>query len=123
MTLDPEEPAKVAEMVEMLGLKHVVITCVARDDLSDGGAGHFAQVIAEIRKRSRATRAPTIEVLTTDFGLSELSMETVCHAKPDVFNHNLETVERLSQGASSGRLSQVVGILETHQGPRSLDHH
>ncbi len=93
IAVDVEEPRKIAEMVSYLGLKHVVITCVARDDLEDGGAAHFVAVIQKIRD-SKPDCA--VEVLTTDFQLKRSSMETVCQAKPDVFNHNLETVERLS---------------------------
>lgn len=91
--VDPEEPRKVAEIVTSLGLRHVVITCVARDDLEDCGAVHFVRVVEEIR---RTNPACTVELLTTDFQMKISSMETVCRAKPDVFNHNLETVERLS---------------------------
>lgn len=91
--VDSEEPQKIAEMVEMLELRHAVITCVARDDLEDGGSAHFASVIKTIREKVTACR---VEVLTTDFGMKASSMQTVCQAKPDVFNHNLETVERLS---------------------------
>ena len=75
--------------VEKLGLSHVVMTSVDRDDLADGGAGHFAQVIRAIRARSPAT---TIEVLTPDFLRKDGALEVVVEAKPDVFNHNLETV-------------------------------
>lgn len=91
--VNPEEPTQVAEMVKVLGLKHAVITCVARDDLDDGGAAHFVEVIRAIR---RASPACIVEILTTDFGLKRKSMESVCDARPDIFNHNLETVERLS---------------------------
>jgi len=87
--LDPNEPENVALAVEKLGLLHVVITSVDRDDLKDGGAEHFAQVIAAIRARSPAT---TIEVLTPDFLRKDGALEVVVAAKPDVFNHNLETV-------------------------------
>jgi lipoic acid synthetase len=87
--LDPSEPENVALAVEKLGLLHVVITSVDRDDLKDGGAEHFAQVIAAIRARSPAT---TIEVLTPDFLRKDGALEVVVAAKPDVFNHNLETV-------------------------------
>jgi lipoic acid synthetase len=87
--LDPAEPENVALAVEKLGLLHVVITSVDRDDLKDGGAEHFAQVIAAIRARSPAT---TIEVLTPDFLRKDGALEVVVAAKPDVFNHNLETV-------------------------------
>src|SRR5437764_4189039 len=87
--LDPAEPARVAEAVEQLGLSHVVVTSVDRDDLCDGGAQHFADVIAAIRARNPAT---TIEVLTPDFLRKGGAIETVVAARPDVFNHNLETV-------------------------------
>lgn len=91
--IDQEEPAKVAEMVSLLELKHAVITCVARDDLEDCGASHFVKVIEAIRAKRPDC---AVEVLTTDFGMRQESMEMVCRAKPDVFNHNLETVERLT---------------------------
>ncbi|MFL5122295.1 MAG: lipoyl synthase [Microvirga sp.] len=87
--LDREEPEHVAIAVEKLGLSHVVVTSVDRDDLADGGAGHFAQVIRAIRARSPIT---TIEVLTPDFLRKDRALEVVVEAKPDVFNHNLETV-------------------------------
>ncbi len=90
--LDPLEPAKVGDAVAELGLAHVVVTSVDRDDLPDGGGKHFAQVIFEIQKRSQGT---TIEVLTPDFMHKEDAIETVVSAKPDVFNHNIETVPRL----------------------------
>ena len=87
--LDPNEPENVANAVEKLGLNHVVITSVDRDDLPDGGAGHFAQVIRAIRARTPRT---TIEILTPDFLRKDGALEIVVAAKPDVFNHNLETV-------------------------------
>jgi lipoic acid synthetase len=87
--LDPEEPAHVANAVKTLGLSHVVITSVDRDDLPDGGANHFAAVIRAIRA---ATPETTIEVLTPDFLRKPGALEIVVAAKPDVFNHNLETV-------------------------------
>jgi lipoyl synthase len=87
--LDPHEPENVANAVEKLGLAHVVITSVDRDDLPDGGAEHFAQVIRAIRRRTPQT---TIEVLTPDFLRKDGALEIVVAAKPDVFNHNLETV-------------------------------
>ena len=90
--LDPEEPENVARAVEKLGLKHVVITSVDRDDLADGGAQHFVDVIGAIRARAPGT---TIEILTPDFLRKEGAIEKVAEAKPDVFNHNLETVPRL----------------------------
>jgi lipoyl synthase len=90
--LDPHEPDHVAEAVSKLGLKHVVITSVDRDDLEDGGANHFASTILAIKKKSPNT---TIEVLTPDFLRKEGALEIVVEAAPDVFNHNLETVSRL----------------------------
>jgi hypothetical protein len=87
--LGAEEPAKVADAVAKLGLEHVVVTSVDRDDLADGGAAHFAATIAAIRAVSPGT---TIEILTPDFLRKRGALETVVAAKPDVFNHNLETV-------------------------------
>jgi lipoic acid synthetase len=87
--LDPSEPAHIADAIKTLGLAHAVVTSVDRDDLDDGGAGHFAKVIAAIRATSPNT---TIEVLTPDFLRKQGALETVVAAKPDVFNHNLETV-------------------------------
>jgi lipoic acid synthetase len=87
--LNPDEPKHVGEAVAKLGLSHVVITSVDRDDLDDGGARHFAQVITAIRA---ATPSTTIEVLTPDFLRKEGAAEIVVAARPDVFNHNLETV-------------------------------
>src|ERR1700676_5359312 len=87
--LDASEPLHVAEATEQLGLAHIVITSVDRDDLADGGAEHFAQTIRAIRARCAAT---TIEILTPDFLRKEGALEVVVAAKPDVFNHNLETV-------------------------------
>ncbi len=89
LPLDPKEPENVARAVKKLGLEHVVITSVDRDDLSDGGAGHFAKVILATRQTCPDT---TIEVLTPDFLRKKGALETVVAAKPDVFNHNLETV-------------------------------
>lgn len=90
--LDPHEPENVAQAVAKLGLTHVVITSVDRDDLDDGGAAHFAQTITAIRGASPTT---TIEILTPDFLRKEGALEVVVAARPDVFNHNLETVPRL----------------------------
>jgi lipoic acid synthetase len=90
--LDPHEPEKVADAAALMGLQHVVITSVDRDDLPDGGAGHFARVIRAIRARCPGT---TIEVLTPDFLRKDGALEQVVEARPDVFNHNLETVPRL----------------------------
>ncbi|MDA0845422.1 MAG: lipoyl synthase [Candidatus Puniceispirillaceae bacterium] len=90
--LDPHEPENVGAAVATLGLKHVVITSVDRDDLDDGGAQHFADTIRAIRAQSPTT---TIEVLTPDFLRKEGAVEIVVAARPDVFNHNMETVPRL----------------------------
>ncbi len=87
--LDAQEPARVAAAAAKLALKHVVVTSVDRDDLEDGGAGHFAAVIGALRLACPQT---TIEVLTPDFLRKEGAVETVVAARPDVFNHNLETV-------------------------------
>ncbi len=87
--LDVHEPANVADAVAKLGLEHVVITSVDRDDLDDGGAQHFVETIEAIRAQSPKT---TIEILTPDFLRKEGALEKVVAAKPDVFNHNLETV-------------------------------
>ncbi len=87
--LDPFEPLRVGEAVKKLGLAHAVVTSVDRDDLDDGGAEHFAKVVAAIRSASPNT---TIEVLTPDFLRKQGALEVVVAAKPDVFNHNLETV-------------------------------
>jgi lipoic acid synthetase len=87
--LDPAEPEHVAEATRKLGLSHVVVTSVDRDDLEDGGAAHFAAVIRAIRAACPKT---TIEVLTPDFLRKDGAAETVVAARPDIFNHNLETV-------------------------------
>src|SRR5229473_4710916 len=89
LPLDESEPAHVAEATAKLGLSHVVVTSVDRDDLADGGGAHFAAVIRAIRERCPET---TIEVLTPDFLRKEGAIETVVAARPDIFNHNLETV-------------------------------
>jgi len=90
--LDIGEPLRVAESVAQLGLRHAVITSVDRDDLADGGSGIFARTIKAIRRRSPAT---TIEVLTPDFQGDLAAVQTVVEARPDIFNHNTETVPRL----------------------------
>jgi lipoic acid synthetase len=87
--LDRAEPEKIADSVAKLGLHHVVITSVDRDDLKDGGAEHFSRTIAAIRRASPGT---TVEILTPDFLRKDGALETVVAARPDVFNHNLETV-------------------------------
>lgn len=90
--LDPTEPARVAAAVKEMGLSHVVITSVDRDDLEDGGAAHFAAVVRAIRQEAPGA---TIEILTPDFLRKGEAAAVVIDAKPDVFNHNLETVPRL----------------------------
>ncbi|WP_374724423.1 lipoyl synthase [Calidifontibacillus erzurumensis] len=95
---DLEEPKRVADSVRAMNLKHVVITAVARDDLLDGGASIFAATIKEIRKVSPLT---TIEVLPSDLGGNEESLKILMDAKPDILNHNIETVRRLSDRVRS----------------------
>ena len=89
---EPTEPSRVAETVRSLRLSYVVITSVTRDDLPDGGAEHFAGTISEIRRTCPQTR---VEILVPDFNGSEKSIQTIVEARPDVINHNLETVPRL----------------------------
>ncbi len=93
LPLEADEPLRVAEAVRRMRLRHVVITAVARDDIADGGAEHFQQTIAAVRRLSPKT---VIEVLVPDFNESAAAIETVLAAKPDIFNHNLETVRRLT---------------------------
>jgi lipoyl synthase len=90
--LDPDEPRRVGEALAKLGLEHVVVTSVDRDDLEDGGARHFAQTIASIRAASPKT---TIEILTPDFKNKLQAIDIILSDRPDVYNHNLETVPRL----------------------------
>lgn len=97
--LDPDEPSNVGKAVAKLGLEHVVITSVDRDDLADGGAEHFAKTIAAIHTASPGT---TVEILTPDFLRKVGAIEVVMAASPDVFNHNLETVPRLYLTIRSG---------------------
>jgi len=98
--LDPQEPAKLAEAVKVLNLRYVVITSVDRDDLRDGGAGHFAACIRELRDQAPNTR---IEILVPDFrGRMEKALDILAADPPDVFNHNLETVPRLYRKARPG---------------------
>jgi lipoic acid synthetase len=108
--LDPDEPVHVAEATAKLGLKHVVVTSVDRDDLADGGADHFAQTIRAIRAKSAGT---TVEVLTPDFLRKQGALEQVVAARPDVFNHNLETVPSLYLSVRPGaRYFHSVRLLE-----------
>jgi len=93
LPLDPDEPKRVAEAVRRMGLRHVVITAVARDDMADGGAGHFHQTLKAVQELSPNV---VIEVLTPDFLDSDASLESVLSARPQIFNHNIETVRRLT---------------------------
>jgi lipoic acid synthetase len=122
--LDPHEPAHIAEAVAQMGLHHVVITSVDRDDLEDGGAAHFAQTILAIRASSPNC---SIEVLTPDFMKKNGAVEVVATARPDVFNHNLETVPRLYPAIRPGaryftslnllkRAKEIDGSLYTKSG-------
>jgi len=114
--LDAGEPGRVAEAVAKLGLRHVVITSVDRDDLPDGGAAHFAAVIGAIRAAAPAT---TIEILTPDFLRKPAALDIVVRARPNVFNHNLETVPRLYPTIRPGaRYFQSLRLLDR---VRSLD--
>jgi lipoic acid synthetase len=93
LALEPDEPARVAEATRRMKLKHVVITAVARDDLADGGAGHFRQTIEAVRSLNPGI---VIEVLVPDFNESDAAIRMVLDANPHIFNHNLETVRRLT---------------------------
>src|ERR1700732_1818739 len=96
--LETDEPSRVVEAIRRMKLKHVVITAVARDDLSDGGANHFAETIRAIRNFDPEI---VIEVLTPDFNGKETALRLVLEAEPDIYNHNLETVERLTPDVRS----------------------
>ncbi len=106
LPLDPTEPARVAEAVDRLGLSHAVITCVARDDLADGGAGAMAATVRAVREARPTT---TVEVLTSDLRGDRRSLEVLLEARPDVLNHNLETVARLQRAVrpSAGYLRSL----------------
>ncbi len=107
--LDPGEPARLAEAVARMGLKHVVITSVDRDDLPHGGAETFAACVAEIRRRLPET---SVEVLIPDFKGSEAALRIAVAARPDILNHNLETIERLYRLARpGGRYSRALELL------------
>ena len=109
--LDATEPARVADAVAKLGLRHVVITSVDRDDVADGGAAHFAAVIRAVREAAPET---TIEVLTPDFLRKPGGAEVMAEAAPDVFNHNLETVPRLYPSIRPGaRYYQSLRLLDS----------
>ncbi len=99
--VDADEPARVAAAAAAMGLRHVVVTSVDRDDLPDGGAGHFADTIRAVRER---TAGAAVEVLTPDFRGVEDALDTVLAARPEVFSHNMETVPRLYRQARPGSL-------------------
>jgi lipoic acid synthetase len=117
LALDVDEPGRVAEAVRRMRLRHVVITAVARDDLADGGAGHFRQAIASVRSLNPGI---VIEVLTPDFNGRDSAIETVLSANPDIFNHNLETVRRLTpvvrSRATYDRSLNVLRQVKTRRG-------
>ncbi|MGP0030800.1 MAG: lipoyl synthase [Acidimicrobiales bacterium] len=107
--LDPDEPDRVAQAVERMGLGHAVVTCVARDDLADGGAGAMGQAIAAIRRRTPDT---TVEVLISDCRGDASSLEMIFAARPDVLNHNIETVARLQRAVRpSAGYARSLGVL------------
>ncbi len=107
--LDSEEPREVARAAVAMGLKHVVVTSVDRDDLADGGAAHFAAVVRELRALAPA---PTVEVLTPDFRGDTSAVDRVIAARPDVYNHNVETVSRLYPAVRrSGRYQWAFEVL------------
>jgi lipoic acid synthetase len=107
--VDPLEPEHVAEAVAVMGLRHAVITSVDRDDLPDGGAGHFARVIEAIHRRRPGT---AVEVLTPDFRGVDGALDVVLGAAPEVFSHNVETVPRLYRQARPGsRYDRSLGLL------------
>ncbi|MHB1342191.1 MAG: lipoyl synthase [Coriobacteriia bacterium] len=116
LPVDPTEPARLAEAVLALRIKHVVITMVTRDDLPDGAAGHLVSVIEAVRDASPGTR---LEVLTSDFEGRAASIDVVVEAGPDVFNHNLETVPRLyaevRPGADYARSLSVLARVKQRQ--------
>ena len=109
LPVDPVEPARVAAAAREMGLAYVVLTSVDRDDLPDGGAAHFAAVIGALR---RLEPVPGVEVLTPDFKGRSESVRAVVEARPDVFNHNVETVPRLYPTVRRGaRLDRSLGVL------------
>jgi lipoic acid synthetase len=111
--LEADEPARVADATHRLRLRHVVITAVARDDVPDGGADHFRRTIEAVRALNPAT---VIEVLTPDFNGREAAIDTVIAAQPHIFNHNLETVRRLTPSVRSratyDRSLSVLGLVK-----------
>ena len=115
-SLDPLEPFKIAKAIRKLNLKHAVITSVDRDDLKDGGANHFSNVITETKKENPNT---TVEILTPDFLRKEESYKIVVNAKPDVFNHNIETVPSLYRKVRPG--SRYFASIELLKNVKKID--
>src|SRR5437867_8779380 len=117
LALEADEPARVAEATRRMRLKHVVITAVARDDLPDGGAEHFRRTIEAVRALNPGT---VIEVLTPDFRDRDASIDAVLSANPQIFNHNLETVRRLTPAVRSratyDRSLSVLGKVKAKRG-------
>jgi len=117
--LEADEPARVAEATRRMRLKHVVVTAVARDDLPDGGAEHFRNTIEAVRTLNPDT---VIEVLVPDFNEKDASIETVLAARPDIFNHNLETVRRLTPTVRSrATYDRSLSVLEKAKARRGAD--
>ena len=114
LALDPSEPARVAEAVVRLNLRHAVVTCVARDDLADGGAGAIAETVRAIRERSPST---DVEVLISDLKGDAASLQLIIDARPDVMNHNMETVARLQRAVrpSAGYLRSLTVLARSVQ--------
>jgi lipoic acid synthetase len=109
--LDPFEPANVAKVAADLGLRHVVVTSVARDDLSDGGAGHFAKTVQALHRKNPRV---IVEVLTPDFKGVREQIETVCNSGPEIYNHNVETVARLQRVVRpQAKYGRSLRVLET----------
>lgn len=113
---EADEPQRVADSVKKLGLKHIVITMVARDDLSDGGAGHLVNVINEVRRQNTDI---TLEVLTSDFSGNFEALDMVLDAQPEIFNHNIETVRELTprvrHKATYDRTLQLLKYVKSHR--------
>lgn len=116
---DVEEPERLARSVELLGLKHVVLTMVARDDLEDGGAGHLVAIVERLRLLSPR---PTVEVLTSDFAGNVEAWEKILGARPEIFNHNIETVRaltpRVRHKATYERTLELLAYAKAHGGAR-----
>lgn len=113
---EADEPERIARSVKELGLKHAVITMVARDDLPDGGSGHLVDILNEIRKEAPEV---TLEVLTSDFSGNESAWQTVLNGNPHIFNHNVETVRELSRRvrhkATYDRTLELLGFVSEHR--------